>query len=260
MLLKSFPRIRFYQFPIVGKVPPLYDMRLVRSQIEKLGSLNPFNVCLRQEVDRMQRLLSEVLTTLTDLKLAIAGTIIMNEQLAASLDSLYGSRVPSNWEQISWASSSLGSWVSILSARCQQFDAWLNEGKPKSFWLAGFFNPQGLLTAVRQETTRASGWALDSVTLQNEITGMRFEDLKGPAQQGVYLHGFFLEGASWDKKANLLTESVPKVLYTPMPVICVIPVNNAPINTTQYRCPVYRNPRRTDRNYVFTCHLSSDKR
>ena len=37
------------------------------------------NIFLRQEIDRMQRVITAVRQTLTDLKLAIDGTIIMSE-------------------------------------------------------------------------------------------------------------------------------------------------------------------------------------
>ena len=51
----------------------------VRERLKKMGHLQPLNIFLRQEIDRMRRVLRIVKTTLTDLKLAIDGTIIMNE-------------------------------------------------------------------------------------------------------------------------------------------------------------------------------------
>lgn len=45
----------------------------VRSNLQKMGTFQPMTIFLRQELDRMQRVIGRVRTTLTDLKLAIDG-------------------------------------------------------------------------------------------------------------------------------------------------------------------------------------------
>lgn len=51
----------------------------VKDRLKRYGNLHPLNIFLKQEIDRMQRVIFTVRITLTDLKLAIDGTIIMSE-------------------------------------------------------------------------------------------------------------------------------------------------------------------------------------
>ncbi|KAM6444422.1 dynein axonemal heavy chain 5-like [Rhynochetos jubatus] len=254
---------------MLEKLPPDYNPHEVKAQLQKMGALQPLNIFLRQEIDRMQHVISRVRTTLTDLKLAIDGTIIMSEELQDALDNMYDARIPKLWFRISWESATLGFWFTELLERNQQFSSWLQDGRPNQFWMTGFFNPQGFLTAMRQETTRmnlAKGWALDSVVLHNEVTKMMKEDVVGPPPAdigGVYIYGLFLEGAGWDRRNSKLVESAPKVLFTSLPVVHVYAVSTTALHDpkkqqgTVYSCPVYRKPRRTDLTYIFSLYLKT---
>lgn len=65
-----------------------------------MGALLPMNIFLRQEIDRIQRVISEVSSTLNDLKLAIEGTIVMSQGLRAALDAMYDARIPERWQRV----------------------------------------------------------------------------------------------------------------------------------------------------------------
>ncbi|XP_023777498.1 dynein heavy chain 5, axonemal-like isoform X4 [Cyanistes caeruleus] len=254
---------------MLEKLPPDYNPHEVKAQLQKMGAFQPINIFLRQEIDRMQLVISRVRATLTDLKLAIDGTMIMSEELQDALDNIYDARIPKLWFRISWESTTLGFWFTELLERNQQFSSWLQDGRPNQFWMTGFFNPQGFLTAMRQETTRmnlAKGWELDSVVLCSEVTKMMKEDVVSPPPAdigGVYIHGLFLEGAGWDRRNSKLVESAPKVLFTSLPVVHVYAVSTTALNDPRkqhgnvYSCPVYKKPRRTDLTYIFSLYLKT---
>ncbi|KAI9141404.1 dynein heavy chain and region D6 of dynein motor-domain-containing protein [Paraphysoderma sedebokerense] len=246
---------------LLSKLPEDFDKNKVKIAIQKQGGLKPLNIFLGQEVDRMQTVISVARSDLQDLKLAIDGTIIMSAQLQQALDALYDARVPANWAKVSWQSASFGLWFTELVQRSQQYYTWTFDGRPLVFWLSGLFNPQGFLTAIRQEITRAhTGWALDSVKLQPEITKQMKEDVTSPPSEGVYIHGLFIEGAGWDRKNIKLAESQPKIIYQAMPVVHVSATNSSDDPDPKlYRCPVYKRPRRTDQNYIFDVDLKTQQ-
>jgi dynein heavy chain, axonemal len=65
-----------------------------------MGALQPMNIFLRQEIDRMQRVIGTVRGMLVDLKLAIDGTIIMSETLRDALDCMYDAKIPAAWLKV----------------------------------------------------------------------------------------------------------------------------------------------------------------
>ncbi|XP_027519567.1 dynein heavy chain 5, axonemal isoform X1 [Corapipo altera] len=243
---------------MLEKLPADYVPYEVKEKLKNMGPFQPMNIFLRQEIEQMQRVISLVRNTLTDLKLAIDGTIVMSENLRDALDCMYDGRIPASWKKASWASSTLGFWFTELLERNHQFYNWIFESRPNCFWMAGFFNPQGFLTAMRQEITRANkGWALDSVVLCNEVTKWMKDDITSPPLEGVYVYGLYLEGAGWDRRNMRLTESKPKVLFEMMPVVRIYAENNSAKDPHLYSCPVYKKTSRTDVNYIAAIDLKT---
>ncbi|KAK3879380.1 hypothetical protein Pcinc_016045 [Petrolisthes cinctipes] len=244
---------------MLDKLPPDYIQHEIREALQRMGAILPMNIFLRQELDRMQKVLQLVHQSLHDLRLAIEGTIIMSTSLKDMLDAMYDARVPERWRKVSWESSTLGFWFTELLERDAQFRRWYTYGRPKAFWITGFFNPQGFLTAMRQEVTRQhKGWSLDCVILQNLVTRFNREDIHDSPPEGVYVYGLFLEGASWDRKQGRLMESRPKVLFEPMPVVYLYAVNTTSgKDPNLYECPMYRKPQRTDATYIGSIDLET---
>ncbi|TPP64769.1 Dynein heavy chain 5 axonemal [Fasciola gigantica] len=248
---------------MLDKLPPDYVAFEVTERLNQMGALQPMNIFLRQELERIQRLLSTVRVCLTDLKLAIDGTIVMSESLREALDCMYDARIPASWTKLSWDSSTLGFWFTELIERNHQFSDWLRNGRPICFWMTGFFNQQSFLTAIRQEVTRNHpGWALDTVVLWNEVTKYMHDDCTRPPTEGAYVYGLFIEGADFDRRSMRLSEAKPKILYASMPVIHILAIDISKDKTiprdmlvNQYSCPVYRKPRRTDLTYIGSLYL-----
>ena len=74
----------------------------------------------------------------------------------------------------------------------------------------------------------------------------------GPSE-GIYIYGLFLDGCKWDKGKGVLTDSDPKVIYSPLPVLHIAAtgsVDKTKQRDTIYPCPVYRAPKRTGLNFI----------
>jgi dynein heavy chain len=165
---------------LLDKLPSAYVQDAYVNQINKLGGLDiPLNVFLFQEVQRLQVVISIVRLTLSVLMQAIRGEVVMTARLMDSMNALFDARVPPSWvssasgNEISWLSPNLGVWFGNLIERNEQLSSWLSKGSPTSFSITAFFNPQGFLTAMKQEVTRAhlnDRWSLDDVLLHTEVT------------------------------------------------------------------------------------------
>ena len=205
-----------------------YDvyMRAIRKQ----GGLDvPMNVFLYQEVQRFAGVQKLVRDDLLAVQLAIKGEVTMTQAILVSINELYAAQVPNVWMftitgmLFSFMLPNISLWFNALQARWDQWNSWLQNGRPRSFWMTGFYNPQGFLTAMKQEVTRAhrqQSWALDDVTYQTNVTKYRsFDAVNSRPEEGVYCHGLSIDGASWSLRDGCVVEPEPKKLFAQLPVL-----------------------------------------
>ncbi|CAG9462434.1 unnamed protein product [Pedinophyceae sp. YPF-701] len=252
---------------LLSKTPSMFEPEEVRERLRKLpgGPTQPLTVHLRQEVDRLNTVLSITRRTLRNLRLAIAGTIILTPDLQDALSALFNARIPQQWLAKSWEAATLGNWFGGLVARYEQLYKWLHHGRPRAFWLTGFFNPQGFLTAMKQEVNRKHAndkWALDDVIMTSEVTHppKEFETLKDAPSEGVYVWGLYLDGCAWSGRENKLVDSEPKKLFHPLPILYVTGcLARDKSKEKSYSCPCYRVKARKDINYVCSFDLKTEE-
>jgi len=251
---------------LLSKVPQEFNIEVAKEQMKKLpgGSTQPLTVHLKQEIDRLNIIIALTTKTLKNLRLAVAGTIALAGELVEALSALFDAGIPNAWLRWSWDSSTIGSWFQGLLHRFDQLNKWVTTGRPKAYWLTGFFNPQGFLTAMKQEVNRkhaADKWALDDVVMTSEVTHppKDFEQLRESPPEGVYVYGLYLEGCAWSGKENKLIDSEPKKLFTPLPVLFVTGVQqkDKKMNNT-YEAPTYRIKRRTGQHFITTFGLRTE--
>lgn len=78
--------------------------------------------------------------------------------------SFQNGRVPLNWEKVAYPSlKPLTSWYKDLIERVAFMQEWLSNGQPNSFWMSGFFFPQGFMTGCLQTHARNYKIAIDKL-------------------------------------------------------------------------------------------------
>ena len=80
-----------------------------------------------------------------------------------------------------------------------------------------------------QTTARKYGWPLDKTIIATNVTKLGPEQVRSPPKEGVYIHGLYLEGASWDEKSGTLENSRLKQFSSKMPVALCSPCLNLDI-------------------------------
>ena len=99
-----------------------------------------------------------------------------------------------------------------------------------------------------------------------------FDAIGSAPEEGVYLHGLTMDGGDWDLKAGITVESIPKILFTALPVLFVSANHKREQDKVEkvmfgpqgpYQAPLYKYVVRGDgypgnpdiKNFVFKVNL-----
>ncbi|XP_037363374.1 dynein axonemal heavy chain 3 isoform X2 [Talpa occidentalis] len=252
---------------VLSKLPKDFDLEKIMVKYPVVYE-ESMNTVLRQELIRFNRLTKVVRKSLIDLGRAIKGQVLMSSELEDVFSSMLVGKVPGMWMAKSYPSlKPLGGYVADLLARLAFFQEWTDKGPPVVFWISGFYFTQSFLTGVSQNYSRKYTIPIDHIGFEFEVTTQEAVMESNP-NDGAYIKGLFLEGARWDRETMQIEESLPKILFDPLPIIWLKPGESARfIHQNIYVCPVYKTSARRgilsttghSTNYVLSIELPTDR-
>jgi dynein heavy chain len=226
---------------IQSTLPPCFDMQDIQMQYP-VKYEESMNTVLMQECIRYNKLLFEMASTLPALQDALAGLVVMSGELEAMSNSIKLNGVPDAWVAKAYPSlKPLASWNSELLERVQFIVDWVRDGIPIVFWISGFYFPQAFLTGTLQNYARKHQLPIDTIESNHIVEDQEWDEFTEKPEDGAYIRGLYMEGARWDAEINSINDSIPKQLYTNIPVIHLEPEQNRePPTEGVYQCPVYK--------------------
>jgi len=213
---------------------------------EKNGLLASLTTVLLLEMEKYNRLIGVMKKSLLEIERAIGGYIVMSEELDSMYVALQNGKVPAIWSKVGFLSlKPLSPWYGELQQRVEMFRNWLVEGPPNGFWLSGFFFPQGFMTGCLQTHARQHKIPIDKLTFAFDIMKEEgLEDLAEPPEEGIYIHGMFMDGARWNREDQIIDDQFPSVLYDKVPCVHFRPMVDYKIDPEQYTAPLYKTSER----------------
>jgi dynein heavy chain len=225
------------------KIPNKFDMEIAALKYP-IKWEESMNTVLVQELARYNTLTGIIATTLKDIQDAVKGIVVLSTELEALGNSLFFGTVPTMWLDQSYPSlKSLAGYMGDFLQRLEFMQDWLDTKPPNVFWMSGLYFPAAFLTGTKQNFARRETVPIDDVAF--DFSFMKEDTYNKQPPKGVYTNGLFFDGARWNKEKGLIDDPLPKVLFSPAPIIWMEPKETKDLSEYQhYKCPVYRTSER----------------
>mmetsp|Transcript_18668 Transcript_18668/g.59084 ORF Transcript_18668/g.59084 Transcript_18668/m.59084 type:complete len:900 (+) Transcript_18668:315-3014(+) len=233
---------------LARQMPPALSRKEAHSSVfRKLadGSVNPLGIFLGHEMSKFNKLIIQMQSMLREIARAIKGLVVMSADLDAMYANFLFQQVPGPWGENGKGYPSLkplSSWFKDFIERVAFMRSWLSGGPPSTFWISAFFFPQGFFTSALQAHARKFQLPIDQLLFRASVMeSMGIADTPSPPENGVYIHGMFMEGARWNPQEGCIDESHYGELFAPVPVLHLQPANlEDPEPKSTFECPFYK--------------------
>jgi dynein heavy chain len=245
------------------KIPGKYDIEVALLDFPVLYE-ECMNTVLVQELIRFNRVIGTVASSLKEVQRAVKGLVVMSGELEAMGNSMVIGKVPATWMRVAYPSlKALGGWVKDFLERLGFLRDWFDlKTSPPRYWVSGFFFTQAFITGTLQNFARLFKIPIDQCNFDFAVLTPTQEEAshRTKAENGAYIWGLFMDGARWNVEEHCIDESLPRVLFVPMPCFHLWPKAKKDIEETRgrlelytgspfgtahvYACPVYKTSER----------------
>lgn len=122
------------------------------------------------------------------------------------------------------------------------------------------------MTGVLQTHARTYRIAIDALSFSFDfLEAEGGEEMTEAPEDGVYIHGLFMDGARWDRDNALIADQHPNVMFDTLPVIHFKPQEDFRPDPDDYAAPLYKTSVRSgilsttglSTNFVVHVHMPS---
>lgn len=209
------------------KIPPILNIEVAKGKIlllDKNAKSDPIIYVLYQESSRYNQLISLIKSDLTAIESALKGNTTLTPNLERQINSIYEDKVPFTWAKFYNSTKPFASFMIDLNQRVEFFNNWLSNGITSSYFLGYFANPFGFITAVKQKFSLENRISFNKVKLDFKV--INEDEQTKLTKIGYLIKGIYIEGGQWDKKYSGIKDENIQDLYTTLPPVVMIPIND----------------------------------